>query len=143
MVAVIELTWSSVAGDAIALDIAKVGTRRAEIAAGDPGVARLDDDAAAAWRNQSAGRPHPGAHAAAEAARCDVAGLPPGARAGLAALAQHLLPERRQSCPGGVADASELGLEVVLRHGDHLVCGSCGQQMSARCRSTRRRAKRH
>ena len=48
MVAVIELTWSSVAGDAIALDIAKVGTRRAEIAAGDPGVARLDDDAAAA-----------------------------------------------------------------------------------------------
>jgi hypothetical protein len=104
------------AGDAIPENILDVRPGGAEVTADDPGVAGLDDDAAAAGRNQAGGSPDTGAHAALESGGRDVAFLPQGAGAGLAGLPEDPCRMLDEACAPGVARATELGFEVVLRH---------------------------
>ena len=113
---VIEMAGDALAGDAIAQDVLEVGAGGAEVAADDPGVARLDDDAAAAGRDQAGGGADAGAHAALESGGRDVAFLPQGADAGFAGLAEDPRRMLEQARAPRVAHATELGLEVVLRH---------------------------
>ena len=103
-------------GDAVPQDVLDVGARGAEVAAHDPGVAGLDDDAPAAWRNEAGGGTHAGAHAALERRGRDVASLPQGANAGLAGLAEDTRRVLERVRSPRVAHAPCLGLEVVLRH---------------------------
>ena len=86
---VIEMAGHALAGDAIAHDVLDVGAGGAEVAADDPGVAGLDDDAAAAGRDEPGGGPDTGAHAALESGRRHVALLPQGADPGFAGLPEH------------------------------------------------------
>ena len=73
---VIELAGLALARDAIALDVVEMGAGGAEIAAGDGGVARLDDDAPAAGSDQAGGGAHARPHAAPHGAGLDVAFRP-------------------------------------------------------------------
>ena len=81
---VVEPAGLALAGDAVALDVAQVGARRAEVAGPLAGVARLDDDAAAAGRDQAGAGEHARRHAA-----------PPRARRGCGRAAA---PCRRRPC---------------------------------------------
>ena len=70
---VIELARFALARDAIALDVFEMGAGGPEIATGDGGVTRLDDDAPAARGDQAGGGAHTGSHAAPHGAGLDVA----------------------------------------------------------------------
>ena len=115
---IVEPPHVSFTGNAIALDVSDVRTRGAHIAGGDACVARLDDDAAAAWRDEAGCGAHAGAHTSLRHRRCDVAALPHGACAGATGLPQHLRVGAQLRIACGVADAAELWFELVLSHGD-------------------------
>jgi hypothetical protein len=88
--------------------------------ANDPRVARLDDDAPAAGRDQAGGGTHPGTHAALGRGRRDVTSLPQRAGAMLSCLAKHERGVALSPRAPRIANASELGIEVVLGHDTHL-----------------------
>ena len=73
---VVETARRTFAGHAVAHDVLEVRPRGAEVAGNDARVARLDDDAPAAGRDQAGGGAHAGAHAALGRRRRDVASLP-------------------------------------------------------------------
>ena len=86
LVGIVEPAGIALAGDAVAQDVPQVRPRRAEVAGDDARVARLDDDAPAAGRDQTGGGATPGAHAAlGRWGRCGL--LPPHGRR-LARLAE-------------------------------------------------------
>ena len=118
---IVQLTGLAIAGDTVALDVVEMGAGSAEIATGDTHVARLDDDAAAARRDQAGSGAGPGAHTALGASGRDVAQLPHHAAAVLAGLAEHLRGVALRAGTAGILDVTELGLKVVLGH-ETLLC---------------------
>ena len=115
-VGIVETTRSAFAGNAITNDVLEVSARRAEVAGDDARVARLDDDPPGAGRHETCGGPQAGAHAALGGGRGDVAALPQRAGAVLAGLAEHERGVTLRTGSPGIADASELRIEVVLDH---------------------------
>src|SRR5690606_7226706 len=87
---IVQLPHLSLTGHPIALDVFEMRTRRAHIARCYARVARLDDDPATAWRDETGGRAHTGTHPPFRHRRCDVAALPHGACAGASGLSEHL-----------------------------------------------------
>src|SRR5581483_2488419 len=105
---------------AVADDVLEVRLRSAEIAGDDTRVARLDDDAPAAWGDEPCRGTHAGAHAALRRRRRDVAALPQRTGALLAGLSED---ESRMALGTGsscIADAAELHIKVLLGHETHL-----------------------
>jgi len=88
--------------------------------ANDPRVARLDDDARAAGRDQAGGSADTGAHAALGRRRRDVACLPQRAGAVLSSLSKHQGGVAPRPGAARILDASEVGVEVVSGHEMHL-----------------------
>ena len=116
-VGIVETTGSAFAGDAITNDVLHVRPRRAEIAGDDARVARLDDDPPAAGRNETGGGAQACSHAALGGGRRDVAALPQRPGAVFPGLPEHERGMALGAGSPGIANASELGVELVLGHG--------------------------
>src|SRR5262249_34139831 len=113
---IIEPSGSSLARDAVALDIAQMRARRAEIAAKEARVACLDDNAPAAGRDQASGGAHAPAHAAPWRRGRDMAPVARGADAGLARVLEHARGVAQLVRAAAVTDAAARVLVVVADH---------------------------
>jgi hypothetical protein len=94
----------------------RVRPRRTEVAADDSRVARLDDDPAGARRDEAAGGTQPCSHAPLWGGRRDVAALPQRLGAVLAGLPEHESCMTLRAGSASIANAPELGFELVLSH---------------------------
>src|SRR5581483_6933354 len=107
-------------GDAVADDVFEMRACRAEIAADDACVARLDDDAPAAGCDESGSGAQSSAHAALRGRRRDVAALPQCAGALFAGLPKDESRMALSTGPPRISDGAELHIEVLLGHATHL-----------------------
>ena len=113
---VIEPAGLAFARHAIAHDVLDVGACGAEIARDDARVAGLDDHTATAWGDQAGGGADAGAHASFQAGRRNVTSLPQGARTLLSGLTEYQCRMALRSRLPGIANATELGIELVFSH---------------------------
>ena len=110
------MAGGALAPNAIAQDVLDVGARGAEVAADDARVAGLDDHTAAAWSDQPGSRANAGAHASFQAGRRNVTSLPQSARTLLSGLTEYQCRMALRSRLPGIANATELGIELVFSH---------------------------
>ena len=82
----------------------------------DARVAGLDDHTATAWGDQTGGGADAGAHASFQAGRRNVTSLPQGARTLLSGLTEYQCRMALRSRLPGIANATELGIELVFSH---------------------------
>ncbi len=114
---VIEPAGRPLARGAIAQDVAQVRLRRSDVAAGETAVARLDDHAPGAGREETRRRDRAMRESAAMRVRVDVAVAPQGAGGVADGLADHARGMADGFGAAVVANAAEPGFEVVVGHG--------------------------
>jgi hypothetical protein len=113
---VIEPSGLAGACGAVALDVAQMGACRADVARPLARVPRPNNDAPAAGRDQAGAGEDARRHAAPPRARQDVAPLPHRAGAGFASLLENALRCAKIAPAFRLANATQLGLEVVGGH---------------------------
>src|SRR5262245_735354 len=122
-VGIVQPAGGAFTRDAVANDVSHVGPCGAQIASSNAGVPCLDDDPPRARCHEACSGPHAGTHAAFGDGRGDVATLPQRPGPMLAGLPEH---ERRVTLgtrSPGIADPSQLRIEVVLSHSTSLDLG--------------------